>query len=66
VADAELAGDGLFFEKVLELGKLADGAPDFEVAVDENGDAGGVIPAVLKFAKTVHEDVRRVQRADIT
>src|SRR6185369_7753560 len=53
---AEPAGERLAVELVLELRDLADGAAQAELLVAlHDGDAGGVVAAVLEALQALHE-----------
>ena len=72
VADAEGALDGVFGEDVGEVAEFAGGAAKLERVGDAigrgagDGDAGGVIAAVLEAGEALHDDVDGGFGADVT
>jgi hypothetical protein len=67
VADAVGAVDGVAGEDGGEVAELARGAAELEfVAAASDGDAGGVVSAVLEAGEALHDDVNAVLRADVT
>ena len=67
VADAVGAVDGVFGEDVGEVAELAGGSAELEgVAAAGDGDAGGVVSAVLEAGEAFHDDGDAGLRADVT
>jgi len=65
VADAELAGDRLGADGVLEARELAGAPPHVNRAVAHDGHAGRVVTAVLEATQPVDEDGHHGFRADV-
>ena len=67
VADAVGAVDGVFGEDVGEVAELAGGSAELEgVAAAGDGDAGGVVSAVLEAGEAFHDDGDAGLRTDVT
>jgi len=68
VADAEGAGDGAGGENGFEVAQLAGGATELQGAVGAagDGDAGGVIAAVLEAAQALDDDGHGGIGADVS
>jgi hypothetical protein len=59
--------DGVFGEDVGEVAELAGGAAELEgMAAARDGDAGGVIAAVLEAGEAFHDDGDAGLGADVT
>ena len=64
--DAEVPRDRGLHQQILKLVELADRPPYLKVAITENGDAGGVVAAVLELSESVDQDIRRIQITNVT
>jgi hypothetical protein len=56
MAQAERALERLGPDGVLEASELAGAPPELDVAVSDDGDSCGIIPAVLEAPKAVQND----------
>ena len=67
VADAVGAVDGVGGEDGVEIAELAGGAAELQaVGAAGDGDAGGVVAAVLEAAQAFHDDGDEGFRADVS
>ena len=67
VADAVAAVDGVFGKDGGEVAELAGGAAELEAGgAAGDGDAGGVVAAVLEAGEAFHDDVNDGLGADVT
>jgi hypothetical protein len=55
VGDADRAGERFFGEALFEIEQLAFGAAAHQLAVDDGGNAGGIIAAVFKALQGIDE-----------
>jgi hypothetical protein len=65
MADAQRAGRRPLHQHAVEIAELALGAAELEVPVDGDGDAGGVVAAILQPAQALHHDRHGVARSDV-
>ena len=65
VADAVFAGERFGGERVFQAAELAGAAPDFDAAVVDDRDAGGIVSAVFEAAQTLDQNRHDLFRADV-
>ena len=66
VTEAEGPLDGLSLDQLLEVLELPRAAADFEPSFADDGDAGGIVAAVLELAQTLDEDFSGLSGADVS
>ena len=66
VAQAVDAVDGVLADGLLEIGQLAGGAANLQMAVfADHGDAGGIVASIFEAPKPVQDEGYNLLRADI-
>jgi hypothetical protein len=65
VPDPERAVEGALSECGLEVAEPPGAAPDLENSVRDDGDTGGVVPAILEPLQAVQDDAGCSGRTDV-